>query len=99
MVVLDLNTLLLLLCVLKSWSLSTRMEPSGSSTGLSSSVAANYPPKRISHDIGKTEETYSTECSWKEQKLLKSEVRSAGRLVGSDFSRVLRGFGRQRRLV
>ncbi len=89
MVALDLNTLLFLLFVLKSWSLSTRVEPpSGSSPGLSSSVDANYPRKRISHDVGKNE-IYSTEHSWKEQALLKSEVRSAGRLVGSDLSRAV----------
>eukprot|EP01084_Bolivina_argentea_P007286 13689_1 len=73
MVALDLNTLLLLLCVLKSWSVSTRMEPSGSSPILPSSVAANCHPKMISRDIGKNEEVSSTERSWKEQEILKSE--------------------------
>ncbi len=93
MVALDVNTLLLLLCVLKSWSVSTRMEPSGSSPILSSSVAANCPPKMISRDIGKNEEVSSTERSWKEQEILKSEVRSAGKFVGSGLSRDLVGLG------
>ncbi len=91
MVALDLNTLLLLLCVLKSWSVSTRMEPSGSSPILPSSVAANCHPKMISRDIGKNEEVSSAERSWKEQEILKSEVRSTGKLVGSDLSRDLVG--------
>ncbi len=87
MAALDLNTLLFLLFVLKSWSVSTTLEPrSGSSPGLSSSVDdANYLPKRISHDLGKNE-TYSTKNRWKR---LKSEVRPAGRIVESDLRRAM----------
>ncbi len=93
MAALDLNTLLILLCVLESLITSARVGPYGSSPILSASVAENFPPKTISRDIGKKGEASLTKSSWKEQEILNSEVRSIGKLVGPDLSMGLVGLG------